>query len=100
MRVSLPHSLGREEVRRRMHAHAHEIGSYFPPGMATVETEWPNEDRMDLFITAAGQQIEGGIDVGDDTVTIEMDLPAMLGFLRGTLERAVKKHGGRLLEKK
>lgn len=100
MRVSLPHSLGREEVRRRMHDHAHEIGSYFPPGMATVETEWPDEDRMDLFITAAGQQIEGGIDVGDDTVTIEMDLPAMLGFLRGTLERAVKKHGGRLLEKK
>ena len=83
-----------------MHAHAHEIGSYFPPGMATVETEWPHEDRMDLHITAAGQLIEGGIEVGDDTVTIEMDLPAMLGFLRGTLERAVKKHGGRLLEKK
>ena len=99
MRVSLPHSLGREEVRRRMHDHAHEIGGYFPPGMATVETSWPSEDRMDLHIVAAGQRIEGGIDVGEDTVTIELDLPAVLGFLRGTLERAVKKHGGRLLEK-
>lgn len=99
MRVSLPHKLGREEVRRRMHAHAHEIGSYFPPGMATVETEWPNEDRMDLFITAAGQQIDGGIDITDDQVVIDLDLPGILGFLGGTLERAVRKHGGKLLEK-
>lgn len=82
-----------------MHAHAHEIANYFPPGMATVETEWPNEDRMDLFITAAGQQIDGGIDVSEDKVVIELDLPAIFGFLKGTLERAVRKHGGKMLEK-
>ncbi|MGB3710280.1 MAG: polyhydroxyalkanoic acid system family protein [Erythrobacter sp.] len=99
MRVSLPHTLGKEEVRRRMHAHGHEIANYFPPGMASVETSWPNEDRMSLLIVAAGQRIEGGIDVGEDFVTIELDLPAMLGFLGGTIERAVRRHGGRLLEK-
>ncbi len=99
MRVSLPHNLGSEEVRRRMHTHAHEIADYFPAGMAEVETNWPHEDRMDLFITAAGQKIEGGIDISEDTVVIEMDLPAMLGFLRGTLEHSVRKHGGKLLEK-
>lgn len=98
MRVSLPHSLGREEVRRRMHEHGHEIAGHFPAGMATVETSWPSEDRMELHITAAGQMIEGGIDVGDDAVVIELDLPAMLSFLRGTLEGAVRKHGGKLLE--
>ena len=67
--------------------------------MATVETSWPDEDRMNLHITAAGQKIEGGIDIAEDNVVIELDLPAMLGFLRGTIEGAVRKHGGRLLEK-
>ncbi|MEE4201692.1 polyhydroxyalkanoic acid system family protein [Erythrobacter sp.] len=99
MRVSLPHNLGKDEVRRRMHERSHEIGGFFPPGMATVRTEWPHEDRMDLFITAAGQRIDGGIDIAEDSVTIELDLPAMLGFLGGTIERAVRRHGGRLLEK-
>lgn len=99
MRVSLPHTLGKEEVRRRMHAHGHEIANYFPAGMASVDTSWPNEDRMNLVITAAGQRIEGGIDVGEDFVVIELDLPAMLGFLGGTIERAVRRHGGKLLEK-
>jgi len=99
MRVRLPHTLGKEEVRRRMHEHGHEIANYFPPGMATVENSWPDEDRMELAITAAGQRIEGGIDVAEDHVVIAMDLPPLLGFLRGTLERAVRKHGGQMLEK-
>ena len=99
MRVTLPHKLGKEEVRDRMHKHGHEIGNYFPAGMAEVETSWPSEDFMELVITAAGQRIEGGIEVEEDSVTIDMDLPAMLGFLRGTIERAVRKHGGKLLEK-
>ena len=99
MRVTLPHSLGKDEVRRRMHEHGHEIADYFPAGMATVENTWPNEDRMNLMVNAMGQRIEGGVDIGEDHVVIEMDLPAMLSFLRGTIEGAVKKHGGRLLEK-
>ena len=99
MRVTLPHTLGREEVRRRMHEHSDEIEGHFPSGMARVESSWPNEDRMNLLVTALGQQIEGAIEVYDDSVTIEMDIPAMLGFLKGTLESAVKKHGGKLLEK-
>lgn len=99
MHVSLPHNLGKEEVRRRMHAHAHEIANYFPRGMATVETDWASEDRMSMVIIAAGQRIEGYIDVGEDFVIIDLDLPAMLGFLGGTIERAVRKQGGRMLEK-
>jgi len=99
MRVRLPHELGREEVRQRMHKHGHEIASYFPPGMAEVTTTWPNEDQMAMQILAAGQRIDGNIEVHEDHVIIEMDLPMILGFLRGTLERAVKWHGGRLLEK-
>ena len=79
--------------------HGHEISDYFPAGMAEVESSWPNEDFMALVITAMGQRIEGGIEVHDDQVVIDLDLPAILGFLRGTIEGAVRKHGGRLLEK-
>ncbi|TRD10971.1 hypothetical protein FGU71_03265 [Erythrobacter insulae] len=98
MRVNLPHDLGKEEVRKRMRARSHEIAGYFPAGMATVETTWPSEDTMALTVTAAGQRIKGSVEVEDDNVVIEMNLPAMLGFLRGTLEHAVRTQGGKLLE--
>ena len=99
MRVNLPHSLGKDEVRRRMHEHGHEIADHFPAGMASVETSWPNEDRMNIHVSAMGQQIEGGVDIAEDHVVVELDLPAMLSFLRGTIEGAVRKQGGKLLEK-
>lgn len=97
MRVTLKHDLGKEEVRRRMRERSHEIAGYFPVGMASVETAWPSEDEMALTVTAMGQEIDGKVEVEDDHVVIEMNLPAMLGFLRGTIESAVRKQGQKLL---
>lgn len=97
MRVTLPHDLPREEVRRRMHAHADEIASFFPPGLADVSTSWPNEDRMEITATVVGYTIPGGVDVREKEVVIEMQLPTILGLMRGALEKAVRKEGDRLL---
>lgn len=99
MRVSLPHSLGEEEVRRRLKEHGHEIADQFPPGMANVSTEWPNDDQMDINITAMGQRVRGVIYIEFDMVQIEVDLPPLLNSLRPVIESGLRKHGGRLLEK-
>jgi len=97
MRVTLPHDLTREEVRRRMRAHADEIAGFFPAGIAKVTTDWPDQDRMSITAEVVGYTIPGGVDVRDHEVVIEMQLPAMLGLMRGPLEHAVKKEAGRLL---
>jgi hypothetical protein len=97
MRVTLPHDLTKDEVRRRMHKHAGEIGGFFPPGLAKVTTDWPNEDRMTITAVVMGQTIPGGVEVRDNDVVIEMDLPLLFSVMKGPLEAAVKKEGGRLL---
>lgn len=97
MRVTLPHDLTKDEVRRRMRTHADEIAGFFPPGLAKVTTAWPSEDRMTITAEVVGQTIPGGVEVRDNDVVIEMDLPLLLGLMRGPLEAAVKKEGGRLL---
>lgn len=99
MRVALPHQLGREEVRRRMHKHSDKIGSYFPEGTAQVQTTWPGEDRMDLHVTAWGQHVDGFVEIEDNQVIIDFDLPAILSMARPLIERAIRKEGGKLLEK-
>jgi hypothetical protein len=97
MRVILPHSLGKEEVRRRMHKHAHEIADFFPVGLAKVTTLWPDEDRMTITAEVVGQSIPGEVLVRDNEVVIAMDLPLLLAVMKGPLEAAVKKEAGRLL---
>lgn len=97
MRVTLPHDLTKDEVRRRMRAHAGEIADFFPAGLAKVSTGWPNEDRMSITAEVVGYAIPGGVDIRDNEVVIEMDLPLLLGLMKGPLEAAVKKEGKRLL---
>jgi len=99
MRVTLPHQLGTEEVRRRMRERSHEIEGFFPAGMASVRTDWPSEDVMGIHVNALGNNVEGAVEVYDDSVVIEMDLPAALSFMRGMIERSVKKEASKLLEK-
>ena len=98
MRVTLPHDLPKDEVRRRMRAHASEIADFFPAGLASVTTGWPSDDRMDISAEVMGMTIPGGVELRDGEVVIEMDLPMLLSVMRGPLEAAVKKEGGRLLD--
>lgn len=97
MRVTLPHDLTKDEVRRRMRAHADEIAGFFPAGIATVSTDWPDQDRMSIAAEVVGYTIPGAVEVRENEVVIEMQLPAMLGLMRGPLEHTVKKEAGRLL---
>lgn len=97
MRVALPHNLSKEEVRRRMRAHAGEIADFFPAGLAKVTTDWPNDDRMNITAEVVGYAIPGGVEVREHEVVITMELPLILGLMKGPLEAAVKKEGGRLL---
>ena len=97
MQVSIPHQLGREEVRRRLKASSHEIADAVPGGMAEVATSWPSEDQMALGITAMGQAIDGHIDIKDEEVLFVIALPPALGFLEPMISGAIRQQGQRML---
>ena len=97
MRVALPHDLGREEVRRRLNYRSHEIVDYIPGGMADVEMDWVEEDRMALHITAMNQTVTGHIDVYEEQVVFEVQLPGMLSFVEPAIEKAIRSNGQKML---
>jgi hypothetical protein len=97
MRIALPHSLGREEARRRLRARSDEIPGMFPAGMADVVVGWPGEDRMTLDITAMGKSLTGAVEVSDTAVTVEVELPAALSFVEPMIRGAIEAKGRKLL---
>jgi len=97
MRVRLPHQIGSAEVRRRLEERKDEIVTYFPEGMATLESDWASEDHLDFTVAVAGQRVGGAVDIAEDHVVIEIDLPFLLSFLRPTIERSMRKEATRLL---
>ncbi|RKF20618.1 hypothetical protein D6851_10805 [Altericroceibacterium spongiae] len=97
MQVTLPHNLGKDQLRHRLRTRSHEIADHIPGGMAQVETEWPSPDRMLMTIRFMGQILAGDIVLEDSSVLLSIDLPPALGFIEPMVESAVRKHGQDLL---
>jgi len=97
MQVAIPHQLGREETRRRLHANMHKMPASFPAGMAKVSTTWPSEDHAMMAIEAMGQHITGRIDIEDAQVLLTVDLPPALGFIEPIIAGAIKQGGQKML---
>lgn len=97
MEVAIPHTLPREEVRRRLRDNSDRMGDAIPGGMADISTSWPSEDRMAMAISAMGQGIEGYVDIQDNQVVFTIDLPLALSFVAPMVEGAIRQQGQALL---
>lgn len=97
MTVDIPHSLGREEAKRRLKTRIGELSNHIPGGAADVRSGWPSENRMTLDVEAMGQSVSTVLDVEESSIRLQMQLPAMLGFMAGAIEKAIQKKGAEIL---
>lgn len=91
--VVLPHSLGREEARRRVAA-AVDHGRQQFSGFVSAGVAWPNEDRADLDIGALGQTVKAQVDVEDREVRVRVYLPWLLASFADRLSERIRHVGG------
>jgi hypothetical protein len=104
MRIEQPHSLGQAAAISRIDAFLERIVQN-PPGGVTVKDarkSW-NGSRMSFSFTAArgffGTTIQGVMDVLDDKVVVESELPALVQSFVGEekVRRAVADGLGQML---
>ena len=97
--VSIPHQLGRAEARRRIETGFSKIVQQLPLSGGACTQRWDG-DRLSFGVAAMGQTVAGVIDVLDDAVAIEIELPGVLGMIAGGLKDRLQKMGQLLLTKK
>jgi putative polyhydroxyalkanoate system protein len=94
--VDLPHSLGKDEARRRIANNVHKLTEHIPGG-AQVQSGWAG-DQLNLDVQAMGQSVNATIEVQDKKVRVRVLLPPMLGMFSGMIQAALQKKGDVLLE--
>ena len=94
--VDLPHKLGAAEARRRIENGIGGLAGHLP-GAAAVEHHWAGE-RMNLKVTAMGQEVSAVIDVEERIVRVQVVLPPFLSFFGNKVEGLLRRHGTELLE--
>jgi hypothetical protein len=97
--VSIPHQLGRAEARRRIEAGFARIIQQLPGTGGAYSERWDG-DRLTFSVSALGQSVRGVVDVLDAAVTIEIELPGVLGLIASGLKGRLQKVGQLLLTKK
>ena len=71
--ITISHKLGKEEALRRIKPGLSKASESFP--VLKVEEEVWSGDRLDFRVRAIGQVAAGNVQVGDDTVRLEVTLP-------------------------
>ncbi len=96
-RIAVPHSIGKEEARRRLLARSGDIAGIMPSNVGTATVSWASEYQMMLAVTAMGQQVPVSIDIGEKEVVVMVTLPGMRGFFGDAISKAVQQKGQKLL---
>jgi len=97
--VSIPHDLGRAEAMRRLQTGMGSLQAQFGDKLAKIEDRWTG-DRMDFKVGVMGQSVSGHLDVREDSVQVEVQLPWVLAMLADKVRPVIQKQGRLMLEKK
>jgi Putative polyhydroxyalkanoic acid system protein (PHA_gran_rgn) len=100
--VTIPHSLGKDEARRRLEEGFGRMEQQMAGGMGAMlsfQNRWEG-DRLHFEGGGLGQKIIGRLDVRPDAVEIQLDLPEILAAIADKITGRLKTEGQKLLEKK
>src|SRR4051794_28970412 len=104
--VNIPHNLGKAEARKRIETGFGQMRQNMLSGTAgmlakmfTVQERWVG-DQLQFEGSGMGQKMTGRLDVREDAVQIEIDLPDMLAAIADKITGSLKTEGQKLLEKK
>ena len=86
--VTVPHNLGAETAKQRLAMHIEQLRKDYVDKIAHSEVVWTG-NRADMRISALGQVITAQIDVLNDALRIEVQLPWILSVLSSKVQDAL-----------
>jgi hypothetical protein len=100
--VNIPHSLGKDEARRRIEEGFGRMRQQMTGGfgaMLSFQERWEG-DRLHFDGGGLGQKLSGRLDVLADSVRVELDLPEILAAIADKIAGRLQTEGQKLLEKR
>jgi hypothetical protein len=97
--VIIPHRLGQDEATRRLKSGLAGIRQTFGGKLAVIEEAW-TENHLDFRVGLLGQMLAGTIDVADENVRLNVELPWLLAKLASKAKSLIERQGQLMLDKK
>ncbi len=95
--VTLPHTLGAVEAQRRLTQGFERLEREFKSVLSSSSVAW-KANHADLQVGALGQHVRAGVDVFDDVVRLEVQLPWLLSRLQNRVAEFLERQGHKALQ--
>jgi hypothetical protein len=96
--VTIPHQLGKDEAKHRLQAGFNNARSRVSNSFVTLKDAWTG-DHLDFQANLLGQSTIGSVDVAEDPVRLEVQLPWVLAMVANKAKALLKRQGQLMLEK-
>jgi hypothetical protein len=86
--ITVPHSLGKDEARRRLALEIDHLKSAYGDKLTESDVNWSGDVAM-VRVVALAQEVKAQIDVAAESVRLEIILPWLLAAIAGQVEALV-----------
>lgn len=97
LEVRVPHTLEREEVRRRIDAALVRAREDYADKVGDIEASWDGDDRLRLLLTVMGIRIAGDIEILVGELVVKLEIPGMAALFAGQIRDGIQQRLGGLL---
>lgn len=97
LEVRVPHTLEREEVRRRIDAALVRAREDYADKVGDIEASWDGADRLRLLLTVMGMRIAGDIEILVGELVVKLEIPGMAALFAGQIRDGIQQRLGGLL---
>lgn len=97
LEVRVPHSVGRDEARRRLEAALVRARDEYADQVGAIEATWEAADQLRLQLTVLGMEIDSAVHVHDSELIVQLEVPGMAGLFAGRIKQGIEERLGGLL---
>jgi hypothetical protein len=95
--VRVPHSLGRDEVKRRLEAAVGRARDEFGEKIGDLDASWAGDERLRLLLSVMGMQIDSEVEIQASELLVRVQIPGMAGLFAGRIKQGIEERLGGLL---
>lgn len=95
--IEIPHLLSAADAKERLQRFVEALQSKFQDNVSDLDQSW-NGDTLDFGFKTFGIKVTGKIDVEENRIAVEGDLPLTAMMFKGKIESEIRKQLERLLK--
>ena len=95
--VRVPHTLERDEVRRRLDDALVRAREQYAAAVGDIEASWEGEGRLRVLLTVSGMKFDGTVEILVEELVVALQVPGMAALFAGRIREGIEERLGGLI---